>query len=73
MAESIESGETLSSRFKRKLRLDEKFVTCLNTNSKNKLEKTIKNYLDLFTYTSLNHMSIRSRLIKPKQEKVAIV
>ena len=39
---------------------DELFVTCLNISDK--IAKSIKNYLDLFISTSLNHMSIRSRL-----------
>ena len=40
--------------------MDELFVTCLIHNSENKIGKPIKNYLDLFINTSLNHMSIRS-------------
>ena len=46
--ESVEAGEISSSTSKWKLGSDELFVTCLNDNSKNKLEKPIKNYLDLF-------------------------
>ena len=39
-----------------------KLLPCyLNNNSQNKLEKPIKNYLDLFINTRLNHMSIRSQ------------
>ena len=43
--------------------MDELFVTCLHDNSGNKIGKSIKNYLDLFINTSLNHISIRFRLV----------
>ena len=47
------------------------FFTCLNGNSENKIAKPIKNYLDLFNNTSLNHMSIRSRLVNhPKNKSI---
>ena len=49
---------------------DELFVTCLNHNSKNKIEKPIKNYLDLFINTSFNYMSIRSRLESQLNKKL---
>ena len=43
------------------------FVACLNNNSKNKLAKPIKIYLDIFINTSLKHISIRSRFVsEPK-------
>ena len=50
---------------------DELFVICLNDNS-NKIAKTIKNYLDLFINTSLNHMSIRSRLVSQPNKKLKL-
>ena len=43
---------------------------CLNCDSKNKLEKLINNYLDLFINTSLNHMSIRSHLVWTPKNKL---
>ena len=50
----------------------ELFVTCLNSNSENKIAKQIENYLDLFINTSLNHMSIRSCLVsQPKNELIS--
>ena len=61
-AESVESGQISSSSSEWKMGSDELFVTCLNDNS-DKIAKPIKNYLDLFINTSLNHMSIRSRLV----------
>ena len=38
--------------------------------SKNKIGKPIKNYLDLFLNSSLNHMSIRSRLVSQPKNKL---
>ena len=49
---------------------DELFVTCSNINSENKIAKPIKNYLDLFTNTCLNHMSIRSSLESQPNNKL---
>ena len=46
------------------------FVTCLNNISENKIAKPIKNYFDLFINTSLNHMSIRSRLVSQPKNKL---
>ena len=66
----MEIGEISSSSFESKISLEELFVTCLNHNNEKKLEKTIKNYLDLFTNTSLNHMPIRSRLISQPNNKL---
>ena len=46
---------------------DELFATCLN--DIDKITKPIKNFLDLFINTSLNHMSIRSRFVsQPNKE-----
>ena len=62
--ESVEDGEISSSSSEWKIGSDrELFVTCLNDNSENKIGKPIKNYLDLFINSSLNHTSIRSRLV----------
>ena len=46
-----------------KIGSDEIFVICLNSDSKNKIAKSIENYLDLFINTSSNHISIRSHLV----------
>ena len=62
MAESVKSGEILSTSSECKIGLDELFVTCLNHDGKNKI-KQIQNYLDPFMNTSSKHMSIRSCLI----------
>ena len=62
VAESVESGEILSSNSEWKTGLDELFVICWNINSENKIAKPIKNYLDLIINTSSNHMSIKSCL-----------
>ena len=70
MAESVESGEISSSRFKWNLDSAEIFVTYLNNNSENKIEKSIKKYFNLFIYTSLNHISIRSRLVSQPRNKL---
>ena len=65
-AESEESGEISAPSSEWKMGSDELFVTCLNNSDK--IAKPIKNYLDLFINTSLNHMSIRSRLVsQPKK------
>ena len=48
---------------------EELFVTCLNDNS-DKISKPIKNYFDLFINTSLNHMSIRYRLVSQPNKKL---
>ena len=45
-----------------------KSVTCLNCNRENKIRKPIKDYLDLFINTSLNHMSLRSHLVSQLNE-----
>ena len=46
-------------------------MKCLNDNSENKINP-IKNYLDLFINTSLNHMSIRSHLVsQPKNNLIS--
>ena len=50
--------------------LDKLSVICLNCDSENKIGKPIKNYLDLFINTSLNHMSIRSRLVSQPKNKL---
>ena len=63
MAESVESGEILSSSSEWNLDSDELFVICLNHNSENKRAIPIQNCLDHFMNTSLNHMSIRSCLV----------
>ena len=46
------------------------FVTCLNCNSENKIAKPIKDYLDLFINTSLNHTYIRSHLVSQPKNKL---
>ena len=46
------------------------FVICLNCDSKNKIGKPIKIYLNLFINTSLNHMPTRSRLISQSENKL---
>ena len=61
--ENLEDGEISSSGSDWKIGSDEFFVTCLNSNSENKIAKPIKNYLDLFINTNLNHTSIRFRLV----------
>ena len=58
LAEGVESGEISSCSSERKIGSDELFVTCLNDNSECKI-KLIKNYLDVFINTSLNHLSFR--------------
>ena len=70
LAESVESGEISSSSYEWNLDLGELFVTCLNCDSKNKIEKTIRNYFDLFINTSLNHMSMRSCLVSQSNNKL---
>ena len=65
----MESGEISASSSKWKTASDEFFVTCLNSNSNNKIGKPIKNYLDLFINTSVNHMSIRSHLVSQPNNK----
>ena len=68
MAESMESGEILFSNYEWKTSSDQNlFVSCLSS-SENKLEK-IKNHLDLFIDTSLNHMSIRSCFVSQSKNK----
>ena len=62
LTESGESGEISASSSEWNSASDELYVTCLNDNS-DKLGKQIKIYLDLFINTSINHMSIRSRLV----------
>ena len=70
LAESVESEEIWSSSSEWKISSDDLFVTCLNSNSENKTGKPIKNYLDLFVNTSLNHTSIRSRLLSQHKNKL---
>ena len=62
-------GEISSSSSEWKLGSDKLFITCWNDNSENKI-KPIKNYLDLFINTSLNHTSIRSRLVSQPKNKL---
>ena len=69
-AESVESEEISSSSSKWKTGSEELFVTCLNRESVHKIGKPIKKYLDLFINTSLNHMSIRSRLVSQPRNKL---
>ena len=74
--ESVESGAISSSSSTWNLCSDELFVTCLNYDSENKIAKLIKNYLDFFINTSLNHMyirSIRSRLIRQSNNKLILI
>ena len=59
--ESVESGEILASSSEWKMGLDELFVTCLNDNS-DKIAKP----------TSLNHMSIKSRLVSQPNKKLKL-
>ena len=66
LAESVESGEILSSNSEWNTGLEKLFVRCLN----DKIEKTIQNYLNLFIDTCLNHMSIRSRLVSQPKNKL---
>ena len=61
-ANSVESGEFLASSSEWKIGSDELFVTFLNDNS-DKITKPIRNYLDLFINTNLNHKSIRSVIV----------
>ena len=63
LTESVESRKISSSSSEWNLGSDELFVTYLNRDSKTKIGKPIENYLDLIINTSLNHMSIRSRLV----------
>ena len=70
MAESIESGEISSSSSEWKIGPDDLFVTSLNDNSENKIEKPIKNFFDLFINSSLNHMSVRSCIVSQPASKV---
>ena len=72
LAESVENGEISSSNSEWKKGSDELFVICLNSDSENKIGKPIKNYLDLFINTSLNHMSFRSRLVSPTKNNKSI-
>ena len=69
LAESVESGETSSSSSEWNTGSDKLFITCLNDNSV-KIGKPIKNYLDLFNNTCLNHMSFRSRLVSQWKNKL---
>ena len=66
----MESGEISASVSEWKTGLDEGFVTCLNNDCENTIAKPIKNYLDLFINTSLNHMSIKSRLVSQPNKKL---
>ena len=63
LAKSVESEEISASSSEWKTGSDELFITCSNNDSKFKIGKQIKNYLDLFINTSLNHISIWSRLV----------
>ena len=68
--ESVKSGVISSSSSEWKIGSDELFVSCLNDNSENKIGKPIKNYLNLFINTNLNHMSIRSHLVSQRNQKL---
>ena len=68
-AESVVDREISFSSSEWKIGPDKLFVTCLNSDSENKIGKLIKNYLDLFINTSLNHVSIRSRLVSQLKNK----
>ena len=71
MVNSVESGENLDLQFQMKFRLKQLFVTPSNCDKTNKLEKPIKNSLDLFINTRLNHMSTRSSLLsQPKNKSI---
>ena len=51
--------------------LNEKlFVTCLNCDSKNKLEKPIEKYFDLFINNNFNHISISSHRVSQAKNKL---
>ena len=69
-AESVESGEILSSSSEWKTGSDELYITFLNCDSKNKIGKPIKNYLDLFFNSCLNHMSIAFCLLSQPNNKL---
>ena len=69
-AESIESREISASSSERKMNSDKLFVTCLNDSDRT--AKPIKKYLDLFINISLNHMSIRSRLVSQPNKKLKL-
>ena len=51
---------------------DELFVTWLNNDSEHKIGKSIKNYLDLFINTSLNHMSIRTCFVSQPNKNLKL-
>ena len=70
LAESLESWEILSSSSEWKTGSKELFVTCLIKKSENEIAKPIKNYLDHFINTSLNHMSIWSHLVSQPRNKL---
>ena len=69
VAKSVGSGEFSSSSSEWHLGSDKLFVTCLNHDSENKRAKPIINCLNLFIYTSLNHMFIRSCLVSQFKNK----
>ena len=69
LAEFVENEEISSSSSEWKIGSDEIFVTCLNDNGESKINP-IKNNLDLFINTSLNHMSIRSCLVSQPKNKL---
>ena len=69
-AESVESGEISAFSSELITGSDELFVTCLN--SSDKIAKPIKNDLDLFIITSVNHMSIRSNLESQPNKKLKL-
>ena len=72
LADSVESGEILSSSSEWKIGSNKLFVTCLNNKSEHIKGKSIKHYLDLFITTSVNHISIRSRLVsQPKHKSIS--
>ena len=70
LVERVASEEISSSSSKWKIGSDKLFVRCLNRDRKNKLEETMKNYLDLFIYSSLNQISIRSHLVSNPNNKL---
>ena len=51
---------------------DELFGTCLNSDNENKIGKPIKDYLDLFINTSLNHTSTRFCLVSQLNKNKSI-
>ena len=67
LAKSVENGEISSSSSEWKIDSDELFITYLN---RKEIRKLIKNYFHLFINASLNHISIRSRLVSQPNKKL---